>query len=248
MLSFFVRNCKNLKVIVACGQFRTRDCENCVFLLFDRSQPIIETSSGMKFGCFSFPSYPELAAQFQAAKMNLFNNQWSLIYDFNKPTSDNWSFLPSNVNHTHVFSTIPDYIHATGPSLVPITLGRASFDRSCLVLIFLDGVKVSEPAAIAFANAAAAAENMGIVQMKIVEGKSREVQEALTRSPADLAQATAAPSVVGIEISGLNCEERVRHIAKSVDLPQSALHVSEGPENAAAEIGKFFDVNKAFRM
>ncbi|OPL20514.1 hypothetical protein AM593_06874, partial [Mytilus galloprovincialis] len=58
--SVFIRDCKNCKFILSCQQFRTRDCNKIDIFLCCNTQPIIEASSGMRFGCYQY-FYPELA-------------------------------------------------------------------------------------------------------------------------------------------------------------------------------------------
>lgn len=92
--SIFIRNCENCKCIFACQQYRARECKDCDTLLFSSTAPVIEMSSGMRFGCFRF-FYFSLAQQFEALKLSVFDNKWSEIYDFNpNPSAPNWSFLP----------------------------------------------------------------------------------------------------------------------------------------------------------
>ena len=45
--------------MVSCQQLRTRDCKECTIYLHCTSQPVIEASSEMKFGCFQC-HYPQL--------------------------------------------------------------------------------------------------------------------------------------------------------------------------------------------
>ena len=60
--SVFIRDCKDCKFMLSCQQFRTRDCQRIDVFLSCVSQPIIEASTGMKFGCYQF-SYPELESE-----------------------------------------------------------------------------------------------------------------------------------------------------------------------------------------
>lgn len=62
LFSVFVRDCKNCKIVVACQQFRTRDCSKIDIFLCCNTQPIIEASSGMKFACYQY-HYPELKSK-----------------------------------------------------------------------------------------------------------------------------------------------------------------------------------------
>ena len=48
--------------MLSCQQFRTRDCHKLDIFLLCVSQPIIEASSVVKFGCYQF-SYPQLEGE-----------------------------------------------------------------------------------------------------------------------------------------------------------------------------------------
>lgn len=144
--SVFFRDCKDIKCVVACQQFRTRDCKKMDVFLCCATQPIIESSTGMKFGCFQY-YYPELAFHFKDAGLSIFNNNWSNIHDFT-PVSEqnNWSLLPEA-------SSVLDFVPAPDAetdfkivrvsadparSIVPLTKGgrRKDSEESCLFVFF----------------------------------------------------------------------------------------------------------------
>lgn len=144
--SVFFRDCKDIKCVVACQQFRTRDCKKMDVFLCCATQPIIESSTGMKFGCFQY-YYPELASHFKDAGLSIFNNNWSNIHDFT-PVSEqnNWSLLPEA-------ASVLDFIPAPDAesdfksvrvsadparSIVPLTKGgrRKDSEESCLFVFF----------------------------------------------------------------------------------------------------------------
>nr|XP_032836796.1 protein XRP2 [Petromyzon marinus] len=79
--SVFLRDCEDCEVLVACQQFRTRDCRGLNISLCCSTQPVIEASTALKFACYQF-YYPELASQFRDAELSIFNNQWSGVHDF----------------------------------------------------------------------------------------------------------------------------------------------------------------------
>lgn len=143
--SVFFRDCKDCKCIVACQQFRTRDCRKLEVFLCCATQPIIESSTGMKFGCFQY-YYPELALQFKDAGLSIFNNTWSNIHDFTPVSGENnWGLLPEN-------AVVQDYVPLPSSeelkavristdamrSIIPITRGRRqkSSEESCLAVFF----------------------------------------------------------------------------------------------------------------
>lgn len=143
--SVFFRDCKDCKCIVACQQFRTRDCRKMDIFLCCTTQPIIESSTGMKFGCFQY-YYPELASQFKDAGLSIFNNTWSNIHDFTPVAGEtNWSLLPSDCAIQDCVS-LPDSDELNAVrismdanrSIVPVTWGQRpkKSDESCLVVFF----------------------------------------------------------------------------------------------------------------
>ena len=80
--SFFLRNCHNCHVTVACRQFRCVDCTNCTIRLYCQTEsPVIESSSAMTFMPWNV-SYNNLTLQFQAADLTPSLNFWNSIFDF----------------------------------------------------------------------------------------------------------------------------------------------------------------------
>ncbi|CAB1323692.1 unnamed protein product [Coregonus sp. 'balchen'] len=138
--SVFFRDCKDIRCVVACQQFRTRDCKKMEVFLCCATQPIIEASTGMKFGCFQY-YYPELAFHFKDAGLSIFNNNWSNVHDFTPVSGEtNWSLLPED-------TVVLDHVPAPDPesefksvrvsaeasrSIVPMTKGgrRKDSDES----------------------------------------------------------------------------------------------------------------------
>ncbi|XP_031698235.1 protein XRP2 [Anarrhichthys ocellatus] len=144
--SVFFRDCKDVKCVVACQQFRTRDCKKMEVFLCCATQPIIESSTGMKFGCFQY-FYPELAFHFKDAGLSIFNNNWSNVHDFTPVSGENnWSLLPEA---SAVLDSVPGpdpesefkSVRISGNperSIVPLTKGgrRKDSEESCLFVFF----------------------------------------------------------------------------------------------------------------
>ena len=91
-MQVFIRNCENCQCIIACQQYRARECVDCDTLLYASTAPVVESSKNMRFGCFRF-FYFNLAQQFKSVKMSVWDNKWSEVYDFT-PGDGNFSFLP----------------------------------------------------------------------------------------------------------------------------------------------------------
>ena len=91
--SIFVRDCKDCTFSLACQQYRCVRCERCDTLLMCTTAPVVESSKGLRFGCWR-AQYFDLKEQLDAANLNVYQNKWSEIYDFtpNKEAKDdsNW--------------------------------------------------------------------------------------------------------------------------------------------------------------
>ncbi|KAI9559633.1 hypothetical protein GHT06_013638 [Daphnia sinensis] len=131
--SVFLRSCSQCFVVSACGQFRTRDCNEITCYIFCASQPSIEVSYAMKFQCFSL-DYPGQSDDFANARLNSkIVNRWSEIFDFTPSTlSNNWRLLPAEdrvenhldelellhcINHQITFNRNLSLIPFTHPAL-----------------------------------------------------------------------------------------------------------------------------------
>ena len=91
--SIFLRDCENCVVTAACGQLRTKNCKNVKFYLFCNSDPSIEYSSELVFGPYNF-AYPLQDKHMQESKLNLSNDKWSQIFDFNKKEGEeHWQIM-----------------------------------------------------------------------------------------------------------------------------------------------------------
>lgn len=74
-----------------CQQYRTRDCKRITTFLSCATQPIIESSVNMKFGCISV-AYNVLEDQLKAANVSPFVNNWNNVHDFTP--------IPGELNYT----------------------------------------------------------------------------------------------------------------------------------------------------
>ena len=92
--SIFIRTSKNVKMIVACQQFRTRDCHNLEVSIFSGTRPVIESSSNVTFSCFA-SNYIGLAKQFHESGLSVYNNHWNVVHDFTPQGGENYRFSTS---------------------------------------------------------------------------------------------------------------------------------------------------------
>lgn len=65
--SVFVRDCQDCQVVCLAQQFRTRDCKRCDIRLFCQTEPVIESSKNLRFGCVDM-SYFGMAGAVHGAR------------------------------------------------------------------------------------------------------------------------------------------------------------------------------------
>ena len=140
--SIFIRDCTNCVVVTTCQQFRTRDCKRLDILLYCVTKPIIESTTGTKFGCFRF-NYPQLKDHMRAAGLGVFNNNWNSIHDFTPvPGEKNYSFIPQSDPITKYLPLPTEGPYTSlamsteaGDSVVPYTLGSNFRPVGCTCVI-----------------------------------------------------------------------------------------------------------------
>ena len=85
--SVFLRNCENCSITVAAKQLRTRDCKNCRFYVYSKTEPVIEMTEDIEVRRFN-GSYDGMEMHFRAANLDMAVNNWSNIHDFSKRDKD----------------------------------------------------------------------------------------------------------------------------------------------------------------
>jgi len=245
--SIFLRNCKGCKCIIACQQFRTRDCEDSDIFLYSLTGPIIESSTRLRFACFQL-YYPALAEQFAKAKLDVISNIWSAVYDFT-PGENHWSFLPKDVTPTSYFKPLPPPVL---PSVMGVTAGRSNpetqhksvvpltwgnrpkpYSQSCLVAVYHSHKdRVAD-----FCNSL---EGDKFVATQIVE------KVVTTEILENAASAHLKEPVIAIEINGEDvvpyvqkfaADFAVRHNTPLTDL----MYVSPSEEIAKEQVNRIFE-------
>ncbi|XP_044174947.1 protein XRP2-like [Acropora millepora] len=244
--SVFFRDCKECQVVVACQQFRTRDCKKMDFFLCCATQPVIESSSGMKFGCYQY-YYRELASQFEAANLSVFNNNWSSIFDFTPAAGETtWILLPEDARLSEYMSS-PDtekfanVVIAADESMsvVPLTLGsrRKRFDECCLVVFFYEKDVQRRVKDLLYEQKQ---RSCVLVQTKEIEMKPEDV-ERIFQSEDYKAAAEKGP-VIGLEFNSKDCVRVTNEAVRSIfgDSPPS-IYVSPTPDKAPQDIDAFYN-------
>ncbi|XP_002154780.1 protein XRP2 [Hydra vulgaris] len=243
--SIFLRNCKNCQCIIACQQYRARDCRKIDAFLLCASQPIIESCSSMRFGCFSF-FYPELQVQFKNAGLSVFNNNWSSVYDFT-PVQDgncNWSFLPENLSvetlvpkpNNEAFSNI-DIRTDHKLSIVPFSRGKLDkrYDDSCLLVFF---AKVKNDCKLLLENLHQKA-SFDLIQSKEIKINPDDASR-IFRDEKYCKLVDQGP-LIGLELNGDNIIQQVESVLKRMSISLNDVYLTTDQRFAKKDIDAFYN-------
>ncbi|XP_062412730.1 protein XRP2 [Sardina pilchardus] len=245
--SVFFRDCKDIKCVVACQQFRTRDCKKMDVFLCCATQPIIESSTGMKFSCYQY-YYPDLAFHFKDAGLSIFNNNWSNIHDFTPVSGEtNWSLLSEDVavlDHVPLPDSESEFKSIristeVGRSIVPLTKGgrRQGSDESCLFVFFAGDYTTANARKLIDE---ATGKGFVLVQTKEVSMRPEDVSRVFGDHSEGLIEWVAKGPVVALEFNGDGVVETCRNIANDV-FSGSKVFVSEDKDTSSRDVDNFFN-------
>lgn len=242
----FIRTCQDCSMVVACQQFRTRDCFNCKLALFCTTQPIIETSTGMKFACFDF-FYFALREQISKAGLKLWNNKWWQIHDFNKnDDAPNWGILPQEDVSMLLNARACLADEEIGMDrVVPVTLGsrpRPS-EEACLA-IFLPGADLTAvEALLALVDSTA---GWSVCRARSTILPVEKCQKLFStwmkdREAKKVAAMCGGAELVGVEVCGAGVREGMTEaLASGGPLVALSRHARLAPEDKVASLAKDF--------
>jgi protein XRP2 len=248
--SIFIRDSTNCVLATVCKQFRTRDCRDIYVYLSCESQPIIESSHNIKFGCLSL-NYDKLADQCKSAGISPWNNNWGNIHDFTTiPGGKNYSLLDKDDNVFKHLSIPADpsvsSLHITDSletSDIPYTYGefyRIRNEERCLVIFFhdpnadtcarelLQSIRQSEVVLVQTKS-----YTVDETSAERLFGNNRSYNSLVTKGP-----------VIGLEFAGTNCVAICRQAltqlltAKYPTLPH---FISQSPADARGQLDKFYN-------
>ncbi|KAM8752758.1 protein XRP2 isoform 1-T1 [Rhynchonycteris naso] len=244
--SVFFRNCRDCHSALACQQFRVRDCRKMEFFLFCATQPIIESSTNIKFACFQW-YYPELPLQFNEAGLNVFNNNWSNIHDFTPVAGElNWGILPENAVICHrvpppttkEFKTVHISTEATR-SIVPVTHGhrRKCSDESCLVVLFASDYTTANARRLIDELVK---EGFLLVQTREMPMKPEDAKRVFRgRTPEFIRYVNRGP-VIALEFNGGGIIEACKILVNEI-FKRIKTYISENQDAASKDIENFYN-------
>ncbi|KAJ8298779.1 hypothetical protein KUTeg_022839 [Tegillarca granosa] len=246
--SVFIRDCKNCNFVLACQQFRTRDCNKLDVFLFCGTQPIIESTSGVRLACYQY-YYPQLADQFQQAGLSIYNNTWSTVHDFTQdPDVTHFSLLPEDAKVedfvprplAEQFASL-DISTEPSKSVIPLTHGtrRKTSDESCLLVFFNDGVSFDRVQSFLQTFKTEHPECV-LVQTKEVIMQPADAQRVFGTD--SYAMVVQQGPVIGLEINGDGCIQHCQEVMVNLMKGTTGLvFVSQSVESAAKQLDDFYN-------
>jgi len=247
--SIFIRNCTNCNFVIACQQFRCRDCSDCRLALLCTTEPIIETSVDMQFACYDF-FYFNLRDQLAKAGLKVVNNKWWQIHDFNKNADKpNWRLLPQedvpNLLRTAQCTNISAE-ELTMDHAVPVTLGirPPPYEETCFVLFLPDEEHLVE----AFISKAAKSQGWVLCRTRSTALPADRLKSLFSWTAKEkLEKVCKDREIVGVEVCGegirAQVEESLPSLVAQLNLSRKGFRIV--PQDSQAQLGKaFFEVWK----
>ncbi|CAF3820129.1 unnamed protein product [Adineta steineri] len=248
--SIFIRDSINCVLATICQQFRTRDCRDTYVFLSCTSQPVIESSHNIKFGCLTI-NYEQLAEQYKSAGISPWNNNWSNNHDFTSiPDGKNYSLLDKNEN---VFKYLPiptdsscNFLNIkddVDTSITPYTYGelyRGQNEERCLVIFFHD---INADACARALITTAKQSEIVLVQSKSYTIDETNLERLFGNDRKYNSLAEKGP-VIGLEFAGTNCVSMCQAALQNLlttkyqNLPH---FISQTPAEVAAQLDKFYN-------
>ncbi|CAM4935329.1 unnamed protein product [Rotaria socialis] len=248
--SIFIRDSTNCILATVCQQFRTRDCRDLYVYLTCASQPIIESSHNIKFGCLTF-NYDKLSEQYKSADISPWNNTWGNIHDFTSiPDSSNFSLLNAN---EHVFKHLPiptdpscshlNVNDSMETSVTPYTYGelyRHRNEERCLVVLFHHiNAEVCARELIAIAKQT----DIVLVQTKSYSISEMSASRLFSGNAKYNSLVTKGP-VIGLEFAGATCVEPCQQLLNKLiqsKYQNLSYFISESATDAREQLDKFYN-------
>ncbi|CAF4633078.1 unnamed protein product [Rotaria sp. Silwood1] len=255
--SVFIRDSTNCILATVCQQFRTRDCRDLYVYLSCTSQPIIESSHNIKFGCLTL-NYDKLAEQYKLADINPWNNTWGNIHDFTTiPGGNNYSLLDQNEN---LFKHLPIPIDPScshmnindnmETSVTPFTYGelyRHRNEERCLVVFFQNSNADSCARELILM---AKQSEIVLVQTKYFLINEMSASRLFSGNTTYNSLVTKGP-VIGLEFAGTNCIQICQQLLNNlIKLKyQNLSHfISQSATDANEQLQKFYNFANNERM
>jgi len=238
-----VRNCNNCTCYVICQQFRTRECRKVNLYLMCDTQPIIESSAGMKFACLQF-SYPQLEEQIKSAGLSVYNNLWYKIYDFTPlDQGNNWSLINLDARKSLEPCVSEDLasLHFSceiSDSVIPLTVGKTParrFDDSCLVVFF----HTSKSQCKDFLSELSKLTDYDIIQTKEIKLDADDISRIFKQEK--YKKLASAGTVLSLELNGDDVIKKGEEVFTTLNISLDYVYISVNQVAAKQDIDSFYN-------
>ncbi|CAM9461826.1 unnamed protein product [Hapterophycus canaliculatus] len=242
-------------MVVACQQFRARDCTDCTFFLFSSTQPVIESSVGLRFACYTL-DYFSLAGQFAAAKLSVWNNKWSQVYNFTGGGEGDWCCLPQGSHHRDfTTNSLPEtsrqrvgYTDNTHGAVVPMTAGMRDFsaeEENCFIAVMpghVDAVLGKLLAVGGGRNSLMLDSTSRLLRTKIFCPQPAQSKSFFSGAPSSMAEVASSGPVLGMQWAGPGSAEDAVSL-----LAAAGVSVPPSPQTPDTRLGKTSKTKKGKR-
>nr|XP_018914443.1 PREDICTED: protein XRP2-like [Bemisia tabaci] len=255
--SVFFRNCSNCTCVVACGQFRMRDCKKMNIFLHSATTPTIESSTDIEFACHQL-NYNGLKEQFKLVNLNIFTNCWYSVHDFT-PGEGSWGLLPPFCTLESLVSLINTSCNlrrnlenvcldlSKSQSLVPQTIGaiieKPTYE-SCLVLFILDSktLKVQDDEVLSFIKKLTfESKDVSLINSRSVVVTLRQILDIFEGKT--LKTDAESITVIGLHFHGLECLQYCNKVAFELSISPQTVLISASKTEASRQVEQFFSLS-----
>eukprot|EP00752_Nemacystus_decipiens_P013079 g11568.t1 len=222
-------------------QFIVEECSECeVFLLDHTAALTIDVCTDCRI--FTGPCESSLAGQFAAAKLSVWNNKWSQVYNFTGGGDGDWSCLPHGAHHRDfTANSLPDaarqrvgYTDNTHGAVVPITAGMRGFEateETCFMVVMpghIDAVLGKLLAVGGGGGKGAAGSPAGtsrLLRTKLFRPQPAQSKPFFADAPSIMAELASSSPVLGMQWAGSGSTEAAVSLlaAAGISVPASPL-------------------------
>lgn len=240
--SVFLRNCGRCDVVIACQQFRSRDCSDCRLALFCATEPIIESCKKMQFACFDF-NYFSLRGQLSQAGLKLWNNRWSEVFDFTRDDRHpNWSLFPqeeaAKLLKLEACASFVSREELQGEPVIPVSLGlRPRPTEEAVIVLFLpDAEALME----GFLRKVSVTAEWILCRTRALALQDAQLKVLATTLSEPKLTVNKGRDIIGVELCGKSIWTKVREALQQLHPSAFCKSIHIVPEKETGSLGKAF--------
>jgi len=218
-------------------------------LFVSAGQPVIESSKNIRFGPFHY-SYFSLRGQFEAAKLNPWNSEWSNVHDFHSAEGKHWDYLPHNTRCHDLLKPLSEsgsLTEQTDDFIVPFTHGdrhRSKLQLAAVIIfhpyhqLAYDVIEQLQPKT----NGG----DLLLIRTRIVKMPKDRVQSMFNKKADHLTKIASDGPMIGMEFEGAESIEAIRQVLSAIGHNDSKIYLSQDAATAKQVIDVFFATQPLF--